>query len=72
MDEPTGALDEATGREILDYVAKLKAERGFTIIMVTHNANVAEMADVVFTMHDGKVSEPRCNALIKSAFEIKW
>jgi len=72
MDEPTGALDEATGREILDYIAKLKSELGFTIIMVTHNANVAEMADVVFTMRDGKVSEPKLNAIKKSAFEIDW
>ncbi|MCX4286874.1 MAG: ATP-binding cassette domain-containing protein, partial [Clostridia bacterium] len=37
LDEPTGALDEKTGREVLDYILKLQSERGFTMIMVTHN-----------------------------------
>ncbi|MDE6580110.1 MAG: ABC transporter ATP-binding protein, partial [Ruminiclostridium sp.] len=39
LDEPTGALDEKTGRSVLDYIAELHAERKFTMIMVTHNAN---------------------------------
>ena len=37
LDEPTGALDEETGRKILDYIWKLKEKLGFTLIMVTHN-----------------------------------
>ena len=49
-DEPTGALDESTGRAILDYVSRVKRERGFTVIMVTHNANIADMADKVVSM----------------------
>ena len=47
LDEPTGALDEATGREILDYITKLQAEIGFTMVMVTHNVNIADMAETV-------------------------
>ena len=41
LDEPTGALDEKTGRQVLDYIIKLQQEQGFTMIMVTHNANKA-------------------------------
>lgn len=41
LDEPTGALDEETGRSVLNYIVKLQNELKFTIIMVTHNANIA-------------------------------
>ena len=44
LDEPTGALDEQTGRQVLDYISKLQKQYGFTIIMVTHNENIAQMA----------------------------
>lgn len=72
LDEPTGALDEKTGREILDYIIRLKKERGFTMIMVTHNQNVAETADVVIKMNSGLITEIYRNAAPKSAFEIGW
>ena len=57
MDEPTGALDEATGRSVLEYIAKLQREQGFTMIMVTHNLNIADMADTVIKMNSGKIAE---------------
>ena len=41
LDEPTGALDEATGRQILSYIAQMKKELGFTLVMVTHNEHIA-------------------------------
>ena len=47
LDEPTGALDEETGRKILDYIWKLKEKLGFTLIMVTHNQNIADMARTI-------------------------
>lgn len=72
LDEPTGALDEKTGREILDYIIRLKKERGFTMIMVTHNQNVAETADTVIKMNSGVITEIYKNAAPKSAFEIGW
>lgn len=72
LDEPTGALDERTGREILDYVARLKNELGFTMVMVTHNLNIAEMADVRIKMNSGKITEVAKNARKKSAYEIGW
>ena len=40
LDEPTGALDEKTGREVLEYIIKMQVEHGFTMIMVTHNLNI--------------------------------
>ena len=72
LDEPTGALDEKTGREILDYIIKLKNEKRFTMIMVTHNANIAEMADVVIKMNSGLITEIVRNKTPKSALEIGW
>lgn len=72
LDEPTGALDEKTGREVLDYIVKLKRKRGFTMIMVTHNLNIAEMADTVLKMNSGKITETVKNSNPKTAFEIGW
>lgn len=71
-DEPTGALDESTGRAILDYVSRVKRERGFTVIMVTHNANIADMADVVIKMNSGNIAEVYENSVRKGAYEIGW
>lgn len=72
LDEPTGALDEATGRLVLDYIAKLQAEYSFTIIMVTHNLNIAEMAKTVIKMNSGKIFEVYTNETQKTAYEIGW
>ncbi len=72
MDEPTGALDEATGRQLLDYVLKLKKESGFTLIMVTHNSNIAETAERVIKIGSGRVSEDYFNPVQKTAYEIGW
>ena len=41
LDEPTGALDEQTGRQVLDYITRLQEQHGFTMVMVTHNRNIA-------------------------------
>ena len=72
LDEPTGALDEQTGRQVLDYVCKLHEEYGFTIIMVTHNQNIAEMANTVIKMNSGNIADVYANKVRKSAFEIGW
>ncbi len=71
-DEPTGALDEKTGRSILDYISKLHRERGLTVVMVTHNENIAEMANTVVKMNSGKISDIKVNAEQKTAYEIGW
>lgn len=72
LDEPTGALDEETGRQVLDYINKLQKEFGFTIIMVTHNINIAEMASTVIKMNSGKIYEIYKNRIQKNAYEIGW
>lgn len=72
LDEPTGALDEETGRSVLDYIGKLQNELKFTIIMVTHNANIAEMAKTVIRMNSGKIIGQYHNETQKTAYEIGW
>lgn len=72
LDEPTGALDEKIGRLVLDYICKLYQEYGFTIIMVTHNQNIAEMANKIIKMNSGKIVEIIDNKTQKDAYQIGW
>lgn len=72
LDEPTGALDEKTGREVLNCIMQEKEKLGFTMVMVTHNQNIAQMAETVVKMNSGKIVETFKNTKQKSAFEIGW
>ena len=72
LDEPAGALDENTGRQVLDYISKLHDENSFTIVMVTHNQNIAEMANTIIKMNSGRISEVLHNSVQKTAYEIGW
>lgn len=72
LDEPTGALDEQTGRQVLDYICTLKNQHAFTVVMVTHNLNIAEMARTVVKMNSGKISDIYQNEIQKTAYEIGW
>lgn len=72
LDEPTGALDENTGRQVLDHIVKQQKELGFTMVMVTHNTNIAHMADRVIRMNSGQIVEQYENAAPKGAYEIAW
>lgn len=72
MTAPTGALDEETGRQVLDYIVRLQKECGFTIVMVTHNLNIAEMAKTVIRMNSGRISDTHTNEIQKTAYEIGW
>lgn len=72
LDEPTGALDEETGRQILDYISELKKELGFTMVMVTHNQNISEMANTVIRMNSGRITQEYHNEKPKTAYEIEW
>ena len=72
LDEPTGALDENTGRQVLDYIIRLHEKQGFTMIMVTHNSNIAETADRIIKMNSGKIVSVKENASKKAAYEIGW
>ena len=72
LDEPTGALDEETGRQVLDYIGKLHEKLGFTVIMITHNRNIAAMAKTVIRMNSGRIAEVYENEQQKTAYEIGW
>lgn len=71
-DEPTGALDEATGRQILKYLLKLQREKGLCIVMVTHNANFAQLATKVIKMNSGKIVEITENKNPADVDSIGW
>lgn len=72
LDEPTGALDEETGRKILEYLLKLKDKSHFTMIMVTHNENIAELANKIIHVGSGRVTSIEENRIPKSVEEIGW
>lgn len=72
LDEPTGALDEKMGREVLDYIIEMQKKNGFTMVMVTHNLNIAETADTVIKMNSGVITGIYKNATTKTAYEIGW
>ena len=72
LDEPTGALDEKTGRSILSYISELQKKDNFTIIMITHNENIAQMAKTIVKVNSGEILEVITNKKQKTAFEIGW
>ena len=72
LDEPTGALDEETGRQILSYIAQMKKELGFTLVMVTHNEHIAQLANTVVRVNSGQIQDITVNEEPKSAEEIGW
>ena len=72
LDEPTGALDDETGRGILEYIFKLRNESQFTMIMVTHNENIAQIANKIVHVKSGKVSSIEENSTPKTVAEIGW
>lgn len=71
-DEPTGALDSVTGRMVLKLIRDAALDMGKTVIIVTHNIPISEMADTVISMKDGKISEIRNNDRPKDVEEIIW
>ena len=71
-DEPTGALDVASGKLVLDAIARISRELQTTTVIVTHNAVVGRMADRVIRFADGAVTSVIRNAARSSAGEIVW
>ena len=71
-DEPTGALDSATGVQVLAALDLINRELGTTIFIITHNAVVVEMADEVVSFGDGRIVSQRENARRKPPLELKW
>lgn len=71
-DEPTGALDIETGKQILRLLQKTARDFNTTVIVITHNAQIAPMADRVIYIHDAKVKEIVENPRPRSVDEIEW
>lgn len=71
-DEPTGALDYSTSKEILKLLEKINQKYGNTIIMVTHNDAIKNMADRVFYLRDGMIRKSYVNEQKMTAEELEW
>ena len=71
-DEPTGALDVTTGITVLEAVERLNRELGTLTVIITHNASMADMADRVLSLSDGKIVKSRHNATRLPARELNW
>jgi putative ABC transport system ATP-binding protein len=71
-DEPTGALDSATGILVLEAIEQVNRELGTTTALITHNAGIAEMSDRVLRFGDGRIVEQVENATRRPARELSW
>ena len=71
-DEPTGALDLSTGMVVLEALERVNRELGTTVAIITHNASIADMADRVVTMADGRIAEDRLNESRTPVRQISW
>ncbi len=71
-DEPTGALDLKTGVIVLEALARVNRELGTTTVVITHNVDIARMADRVIHLSDGQITAIEVNNDKKSAAELAW
>lgn len=71
-DEPTGALDYQTGKQVLQILQDMSRIKGATVIIVTHNAAIAPIVDRVIHMHDGSVKEVQLNEHPQKIADIEW
>ncbi len=71
-DEPTGALDSATGVRVLETLARANGELGTTVLIITHNAGIAAMADRVLHFLDGRIAREELNVAPVDPAAIQW
>jgi putative ABC transport system ATP-binding protein len=71
-DEPTGALDYATGKVVLEVIASVNRELGTTAVVITHNAPIAGMADRVLHLADGRIARVEVNQRKLDTSELSW
>ena len=71
-DEPTGALDYKTSKEILKLISDINKEYQTTVIIVTHNNAISNMADHILKLHDGGISIDRYNENKIDPLDLEW
>ncbi len=71
-DEPTGALDAKTGILVLEAIERVNQELGTTTAVITHNAVIAQMADRVISLSDGRIAHTDINAVKAAARDLAW
>lgn len=71
-DEPTGALDSATGTRVLETLARANEELGATVVIITHNVGIAAMADRVFHFLDGNIARTEVHEQRVGPADISW
>lgn len=71
-DEPTGALDVKTGAIVLDAIARINRDIGTLVVVITHNAAIAQMANRVIHLSDGRIAQIQENTNIISASQLVW
>ena len=71
-DEPTGALDSATGVRVLEAIDSINRKLGTTTLVITHNAVIASMADELLVFGDGQLVDRRPNADRRSPADLRW
>ena len=71
-DEPTGALDYQTSKEILELMEKVNRDFGCTIVIVTHNDAISRMANRVLRLRDGQLAEDSANEHVTPARDLTW
>ena len=71
-DEPTGALDSETGRQILQLLGRLNRDQGKTVVLITHNNAIAQIGHRVASIHDGKIASVTANQNPTPAERIEW
>ncbi|MCI1903052.1 ABC transporter ATP-binding protein [Enterococcus hirae] len=71
-DEPTGALDAETGKQVLALLQDAVRQYGATVVVITHNSSISLMADRVIRINDAKVREETLNPDPKTVQEIEW
>ncbi|TJV53237.1 MAG: ABC transporter ATP-binding protein, partial [Mesorhizobium sp.] len=71
-DEPTGALDSKTGIRVIEALLGINAQLGTTVLIITHNASIQDVADRVLFFADGQISRVHKNKARRTAAELVW
>ena len=71
-DEPTGALDYESAKDVLNLIENLNKIYKSTILIATHNTNISKMCDIILNLHDGKIKNLFVNSNKISAKEVSW